>query len=698
MRHLKECLVYIKDAIQTYFQHSSPSVTRAFLDLIRTLSTFFANKLFANTWVELQYMVCSHTVLSSHIDDLGDWCQLMDSLPQLCLPEDLRELSTKIKYLHKDMLALNSAWGPTLEESPHYIWNDVTAFQESSSFMKTSAVTVLSMAPSQFDQTLASKPLVSLSKERVGDGMSGVLSIWPPRCVLALKSWQSLTQLRSFEEAWPKATESSVEDLVCQGWVARFEVWDVRAGAKNKVNDFRIPLNSAEVKDHVEQSIVLRKVSEGRTNRTTPTVFNKWSMSFPVAISSNIDLLVILKTAYLLNLLSSKSVQDIRLPAAERETNSAAETNQNVKTRRPPPPHRLRESLRLTRSYSFLISEDGRYILRLDARCLVSTHVGDPTVYAATAIGLCKTLKTSHVIGQVGGHDGGMSINSCSFHPTLPLALFFTQSLGGGRSMMLWAFTADNGASASSKRENLSNIGPAQTGIEYLHFSSCGTNVIVKCTGNRLPDVYSIRTHPVYILGIRLQQANPITPSPSEMYSAEAAWSDNSNQSLMAPKQRIHSGQALIRQSSTYQVNLSMQQNSNHLELTKVSDSSKTSQHLVSIPNSWTDFNKSVDVALSSSCGADQNVKVVMHQGHKPWYDPTETHEMHFPIIVEKDSRAFLPAESESFSGGRKRDASEMLEFSAVFLEDAGGQKAPKQRLIEYGSNVLGDSRADQHL
>jgi hypothetical protein len=184
--HLKEFFECNKDAIQARFQHS-PSVTRAFLNLVKTLSIFLANKLFANTWVELQYMVCSHTNLLRHINDLGNWCDLMESLPTTCLPKDLGELLGKITHLHRDILALNSAWGPTLEENPHYIWNDITAFQESSSFMKTSAVTVRSMAPSQFDsQILTSKPLISLSKERDDGKMVGVLSVWPPKYVLRL--------------------------------------------------------------------------------------------------------------------------------------------------------------------------------------------------------------------------------------------------------------------------------------------------------------------------------------------------------------------------------------------------------------------------------------------------------------------------------------------------------------------------------
>lgn len=187
--HLKEFLECNRDAIQACFRHSSLSVTRGFLKLVKTLSIFLANKLFANTWVELQYMVCSHSHanLLRHINDLGDCCDLIESLPATCLPKDLRELLGKITYLHRDILALNSAWGPTLEENPHYIWNDITAFQESSSFMKTSAVTVRSMAPSQFDsQILTSKPLISLSKERDDGKMVGVLSVWPPKFVLRL--------------------------------------------------------------------------------------------------------------------------------------------------------------------------------------------------------------------------------------------------------------------------------------------------------------------------------------------------------------------------------------------------------------------------------------------------------------------------------------------------------------------------------
>ncbi|KFZ09338.1 hypothetical protein V501_05591 [Pseudogymnoascus sp. VKM F-4519 (FW-2642)] len=628
--HLKEFLECNKDAIQARFQHSAPSVTRGFLNLVKTLSLFLANKLFANTWVELQYMVCSHTDLLRHINDLGDCCDVMESLPTTSLPKGLRELLGKITYLHRDILALNSAWGPTLEENPHYIWNDITAFQESSSFMKTSAVTVRSMAPSQFDsQILTSKPLISLSKERDDGKMVGVLSVWPPK---------------SFEEAWPKATESKVEGLTCEGWIARFEVWDVHSEAKDKVNDIRIPLSAIEVKDHVGRSITLRKVLEGRTNRTTPTVFNRWSMPFPAAIGSHVNLLIILNTVYLLDLTLSEPVHEMSLPAPEADSNLSATNSQNGKAQKQPRSRPLRESLRLAQSHSFIVSNNSRYILRLDARSLVSTTAGEPTVYSVTAIMVNQTEKICSVIAQVGGNNAGMNINSCSFHPTLPLVLFFTRGFGGGRSIMLWAFTAeshngqDSNISTHGKLETLSNIGPSQTGIEYLHFSSCGTNVVVKCSGRQLPEVYSLQTNPIYNLSIRLQQEDLISSSTTEMYSTDTSLLYNPDQS------RIHQGQSLIRNSSAYRVNLSQNRTQSHLELTKVSNDAKTHQHLVSFPNSWKDLDNSIDITLSKANDTDRNVRMMINQGHKSWYEASEQQEAHFPIIVDKDSRAFLPA------------------------------------------------------
>lgn len=254
--------------------------------------------------------------------------------------------------------------------------------------------------------------------------------------------------------------------------------------------------------------------------------------------------------------------------------------------------------------------------------------------------------------------------------------------------MMLWAFTGEShnrqnfNIATPGRLETLSKIGPSQTGIEYLHFSSCGTNVVVKCSSRQLPEVYSLQTNPIYNLGIRLQQEDLISSSTSEMYSTDTSL-------LYSPDQsRIHQGQSLIRNSSAYRVNLSQDRTQSHLELTKVSNDAKTRQHLVSFPNSWTDLDNSIDITLSKASDTDRNVRVMINQGHKSWYEASEQQESHFPIIVDKDSRAFLPAQSQSLDRRRKRDAAEMLEFDTLFAEDGDELNAPKQRLIEYGGNV----------
>ncbi|GFF97414.1 hypothetical protein IFM47457_11381 [Aspergillus lentulus] len=61
--------------------------------------------------------------------------------------------------------------------------------------------------------------------------------------------------------------------------------------------------------------------------------------------------------------------------------------------------------------------------------------------------------------------------------------------------------------------------------------------------------------------------------------------------------------------------------------------------------------------------------------------------------MVEKDSRALLPAELQVWGGSRKRDATEM-ESSTNSERKENEWRAPKQRLIEHQSDSYGDSRA----
>jgi hypothetical protein len=166
----------------------------------------------------------------------------------------------------------------------------------------------------------------------------------------------------------------------------------------------------------------------------------------------------------------------------------------------------------MAHTHSFLMSNNGRCIFRQDAKCIVTTYVGGTVVHSLTAIVLDESKQIGRVIGRVGGRDAGVDINSCTIHPTLPLALFYTGSFAGGRSVMLWAFSgASRGSShpnspVSDECRTISTPGPPLVGVEELAFFDCGANVIVKSTGKRLPEVYSLERNLVYTLALQLEQ------------------------------------------------------------------------------------------------------------------------------------------------------------------------------------------------
>jgi hypothetical protein len=63
----------------------------------------------------------------------------------------------------------------------------------------------------------------------------------------------------------------------------------------------------------------LIRVSKGRTNRTTPNIFDQWLFPFPIEISNDLDVLIILNTTYILDLTSSQIIQDIASQPSRRK-------------------------------------------------------------------------------------------------------------------------------------------------------------------------------------------------------------------------------------------------------------------------------------------------------------------------------------------------------------------------------------------
>ncbi|RSL87483.1 hypothetical protein CDV31_016241 [Fusarium ambrosium] len=174
-------LYWVKHAkLALLSQCTSPETTMI------SMTKFLFDKAGINAWVELLYTFASREAILNAITELHELADLLQpTAPSAC---ELPDLSAKAAALARDMASLDNNWGDTLIRQPYYIWNDVTAFEHSTTFASTSSVLLRSFAPkSNICTNLSTKPLFSISRASTFDETLRVLIIWPPR---------------SFDEGW----------------------------------------------------------------------------------------------------------------------------------------------------------------------------------------------------------------------------------------------------------------------------------------------------------------------------------------------------------------------------------------------------------------------------------------------------------------------------------------------------------------
>jgi hypothetical protein len=201
--------------------------------------------------------------------------------------------------------------------------------------------------------------------------------------------------------------------------------------------------------------------------------------------------------------------------------------------------------------------------------------------------------------------------------------------------------------------------------VEYLHFSACGTKIIVKSPGNPLPEVVSIDGDPVYQLAV---QRGPLQHSAGTdtnlAGTMQLSTVSEGESSLTIPSHRMELGQAIVTGSSSYNVNVSLGNSQRTIQAVQVSGETKTTQNMLSLPDSWKDVDKSVHVSVEHATAKENHVKLMLHQSSKPWYNPTEAPELHFPMMIHKNTAAILRPQHATLSAGRKRNAVPMLDYS----------------------------------
>ena len=228
--------------------------------------------------------------------------------------------------------------------------------------------------------------------------------------------------------------------------------------------------------------------------------------------------------------------------------------------------------------------------------------------------------------------------------------------------MLLWFFGASQQRSGNGKifivdltQETLSLN---THGIESLHFSACGKQIIVQEMGMTFPLAQSIESNPAYqqARGFSQPHLDPNIPSrqtgPNEYDEKETA--------VTILGESMATGQLFLSGASTSRVNVSLYRNQRTVQLTTVSDSGlmRETQHLVSLPDSWDVVDSKTDLSVSAGSTRENNIRIILNMTSKPWYNLDDGAETHLPAMIWKDSRALLPPRSRMVSSSGKRASS----------------------------------------
>jgi hypothetical protein len=480
---------------------------------------------------------------------------------------------------------------------------------------------------------------------------------------------------RRFEELWPKFDADA-----CHGWIARFETWDVRSGESEKLTEVCFPLGHDEIEEHVRDALTSRRIVQGRRGRNVLAVSDKWSLPFPMAVGINMKMLVVLQKVYFVESASSIAqdqghsswpqprISSVCLPEIHEEIRRGKTDRRQGKAKNT-------SQIGLALSYSYNASQNCQYLLRQELKCLttVAMVAGDPAIYALTVFAINQIGQDCHVSGQLGSFESPRRFSFCSIHPNLPLALFYSRIFGEAPSISLWMFencslelgSEDRRKTKVESHDAISSPCTSPSTIEYLHFSACGTKIIVKSPGNPLPEVVSIDGDPIYQLAVQRRLLEHSAGTDTNLTGTmQLSTISKGESSLIVPSHRMELGQIIVTGSSSYNVNVALGNSQRTIQAVQVSGGTKTTQTMLSLPDSWKDVDKSVHVSVEHATAKENHIKIMLHQSSKPWYDPTETHEQHFPIMIHKNTAAMLRPQHATLSAGRKRDAGAMLDYS----------------------------------
>jgi hypothetical protein len=345
-------------------------------------------------------------------------------------------------------------------------------------------------------------------------------------------------------------------------------------------------------------------------------------------------------------------------------------------------------------SYSYQISQNCRYLLRQELKSMKTFgQAPHPRIHGLAVIAIDVAKKDCQLLGQFGSDGRIFELSFCSIHPSLPLALFCCRNLEGLPKILLWMFEnrmplEENSKGQASPKvqveasENLSSLFISEKGFEYIHFSACGTNIIAKSAESPFPEVISIAGNSVYQSGLHRAfiDCSPRAGGDFADQMQSGAISDRQELS-MVPVDRMELGNPVVTEASSYNLGLSLGSSHRSVKVVQSSGETATIQNVLALPDLWNDVDRSVQVSMDSSDAKENHLNIIFHQSSKPWYDPTEHPEAHFPMLVNKHKAAMLLPQKTALNVCGKRNAVAMIENSDE-VDDATRAKQ-KQKLLE---------------
>jgi len=435
----------------------------------------------------------------------------------------------------------------------------------------------------------------------------------------------------------------------CAGWIAKFSIWSTVSSKHQLVSDHHFDLAQEEIEAQIEHFMALvRRKSQLRCH---------WALPFPTSIAPDLQSFTVLRTVFLRvnddpmtpnNCLGTlNGWQQILVPLDTLGAFSAANdpvqqgsSSQGAK--------RKASNLVVSHSYDLKIGGDARFLLYSD-KVSINLH-GNGKVSSAIAIFELERSGTAwkyHLRGQIGGGDGAaqLSFRFCSFHPQLPLLLFFCRSLSSQSRIGLWSFATVRDSVVFDNESTISYpCSVTKPSVESLDFSACGTQIVFRYTAARFSEVLSIEQDPAY----RSAQTNQNQAADWRMcFHMDSTSSPNLTPKMEDSLTHLPTSTQLSHlhysnHNDTTTLNKVIYQpgkGQRNVEVLHRSEGLESRQSLVSLPR-WAGIEK-LNISVHHPPAEDEDrINIVLNKPSQDFYFLEDDADNHFPAVLRKDVRA----------------------------------------------------------